>query len=189
VKRALIALLIVAGIPFASIACSDDAAEQKTLKPTQTEDDNEPEPRSTGTSTSPVSTPSATPTSTFDAGPAPIGTQNCAASANALECAQCCVMKNNPLVGCGCNVGSQCQAACGQNFCAGGLPDIACGLCLFQAKCQIDLGGFGFGGGNDDNGGNSSATQGAIQACLQQSSCQSKGGGNLPGGFGGFGQP
>jgi hypothetical protein len=181
VKRALIALLIVAGIPFASVACSDDAADQKTLKPATEKDNNEPSDNDSdrSSSSSTITTPPAQTTSTIDAGPAP-NTQSCSATTSALECAQCCVMRNNPLVGCACNVGSQCQAACGQNFCAGGLPDIQCGLCLFQARCQIDLSEFSGGAEN-------SQTRGAIESCVQQSACQAKGG-NLPGGNGnGFG--
>src|SRR5262249_30556814 len=108
--------------------------------------------------TEPVQTPR--PVTVPDAGPtSSVPTQSCGLTTNSVECAQCCVSQHNPLAGCACNAGSQCQAACGTNFCTGDIPNIPCLTCLFQAKCQL---------------GDTSNLRADVQACMQQSACSTK---------------
>ncbi len=65
--------------------------------------------------------------------------EQCAASADALSCVQCCVADMPPVdqTTCTCDANAACRSACATTLCAGKVPSFACGQCLLGKVEQI----------------------------------------------------
>lgn len=120
------------------------------------------------TGTPPGATPAtpATPTTP----PAKPLAEQCAASADALSCVQCCVADMPPVdqTTCTCDANAPCRAACETSLCAAKVPTFACGQCLLGKAQQIQA-----------------CVEGIVagpKKCVQDAGCAQKAGaGDLPG--------
>lgn len=161
-------LLVVVSLGFLALAaCSSSSAGSPLEKD---EDESEPTEGSTKKSGTTNESPSAPPASTAPPAapppatpPAPPSTgAQCAASADAFACVECCA-KDLPEVDqttCTCDATSPCKAACDGNLCGGKAPNLACGQCLLAnfEKIQTCL----------------EQVVEAPKACIEQAGCLSK---------------
>lgn len=126
---------------------------------------------STGSTGNTGGTPTPTPTPTADAGVTPVGTGQCASSADFDTCLDCCDPQNalevdNAAFGqCVCQSPGVCAAQCATSFCAGLDPTAACEQCL-DAATQCDQ--------TADAACNANAGCAAALACVTSSGCDAK---------------
>ncbi|HVH43011.1 MAG TPA: hypothetical protein VM925_11730 [Labilithrix sp.] len=138
-KRFVFGLSILVGLPASSVACAEEATIERSSR-----DELAGEPTT-------VTPPSTRPDDTSDGdertqekdatGANAVDASSCRGLASEAECSECCAAKTrrSGLKGCGCSAASGCKAVCSKNLCAGALPDVACGLCLAGAGCDLAL--------------------------------------------------
>ncbi|MBX3223500.1 MAG: hypothetical protein KF795_23505 [Labilithrix sp.] len=156
-KRALLSFFVL--LAGASVACAPDPGVLRDgSDPTEPADDTSTETPSSqkkSDTSNNVETPQTPDASTQS----PTTPTSCESTATRTECAKCCAEKSGPATGlkaCACGPGAACQDACNANVCAGGTPDIACGLCLAQSGCDFT------------QGGDTSGDQACLQTCADK---------------------
>lgn len=162
-KRTATALFVVSALAALTVACGDNpdtlsntsadstgtiAGDDKKDDEQKPADKTDAKPATSSSATTNAPAPKTTSSSTAACDPK--------AAKTAAECTKCCAEQASPATtkaanDCACGTSSKCAKECGDNVCKGGFPDLACGACLLQAKCDFgDLGGAlgGLAGGN-----------------------------------------
>jgi len=169
VNRTFVLLSVATALAALTFACGgDDTSKLSSADSTDdgkgdivgTKDESEPAPAKSTTPTS--TTPAKAPATTTPAKTTTnAGTCDPAKATTKADCAKCCATQAAPVKAvsdCACGAASKCKDACGDNVCAGGAPNVGCGICLITAQC--DLGDFG--------GGDPAEATACIQQCADK---------------------